>query len=171
VEIRRPTFDSVRITNTGDNLSGPEWLPLFPGYYFLMMTNVLRLLSGNHYFYEGQLGDFGRRENCGAALKTFSPSCRELYSGHDGLQPRHRCEGGKTAGCRCMTNRIRILKHETVPDCGSFEVRFPDGRPSRYFYFDDLPSRRLGQRGFTLLSRSTGVVVGTSFGRPRSSIR
>jgi len=71
VEIRRPTFDSVRIANTGDNVSGPEWLPLFPGYYFLMMTNVLRLLSGNHYFYEGQLGDFGRRENCGAALKTF----------------------------------------------------------------------------------------------------
>jgi len=56
VEIRRPTFDSVRIANTGDNVSGPEWLPLFPGYYFLMMTNVLRLLSGNHYFYEGQLG-------------------------------------------------------------------------------------------------------------------
>jgi hypothetical protein len=42
-----------------------------------------------------------------------------------------------------MTDRIRILKHEVVPDCGSFEVRFPDGRPSQYFYFDDLPSRRL----------------------------
>jgi hypothetical protein len=28
-----------------------------------------------------------------------------------------------------MTNRIRILKHEAVKDCGSFEVRFPDGRP------------------------------------------
>jgi hypothetical protein len=27
---------------------------------------------------------------------------------------------------------IRIIKHEAVPDCGSFEVRFPDGRPSRF---------------------------------------
>jgi hypothetical protein len=26
---------------------------------------------------------------------------------------------------------IRIIKHEAVPDGGSFEVRFPDGRPSR----------------------------------------
>ena len=42
-----------------------------------------------------------------------------------------------------MTDRIRIIKHEAVPACGSFEVRFPDDRPSRYFYFDDLPSRRL----------------------------
>ena len=37
----------------------------------------------------------------------------------------------------------RLVKHEAVPNCGSFEVRFPDGRPSRYFYWDDLPSRRL----------------------------
>jgi hypothetical protein len=29
---------------------------------------------------------------------------------------------------------IRIIKHEVVPKCGSFEVRFPDGRPSQYFY-------------------------------------
>jgi hypothetical protein len=28
-----------------------------------------------------------------------------------------------------MTDRIRIIKHEAVPQCGSFEVRFPDGRP------------------------------------------
>jgi len=118
VEIRRPTFDSVRIANTGDNVSGPEWLPLFPGYYFLMMTNVLRLLSGNHYFYEGQLGDFGRRENCGAALKTFSPSCRELYSGHDGLQPRHRREDRQANSRASMTDRVRMIKHEAVPNCG-----------------------------------------------------
>ena len=39
--------------------------------------------------------------------------------------------------------RIRIIKHEAVPQCGSFEVRFPDGRQSVYFYWDDLPSRRL----------------------------
>ena len=42
-----------------------------------------------------------------------------------------------------MTDRIRILKHEAVPQCGSFEVQFPDGRESVYFYWDDLPSRRL----------------------------
>lgn len=38
---------------------------------------------------------------------------------------------------------VRIIKHEAVPDCGSFDVRFPDGRPSRFYYWDDLPSRRL----------------------------
>ena len=38
---------------------------------------------------------------------------------------------------------VRLLKHEAVPGTGSFEVRFADGRRSRYFYFDDLPSRRL----------------------------
>ena len=39
-------------------------------------------------------------------------------------------------------SRIRILKHEVVPQTGSYEVRFPDGRPSVYHYFDDNPSRR-----------------------------
>jgi len=38
---------------------------------------------------------------------------------------------------------IRIIKHEAVPQTGSFEVRFADGRPSAYFYFDDIPGRRL----------------------------
>jgi len=32
---------------------------------------------------------------------------------------------------------------EAVPKCGSFEVRFPDGRPSEYFYWDDLTVCRL----------------------------
>jgi hypothetical protein len=41
------------------------------------------------------------------------------------------------------TARVRIIKHEAVPDCGSFEVRFADGRESIYFYWDDLPGRRL----------------------------
>ena len=39
-------------------------------------------------------------------------------------------------------DRIRIVKHEAVPGCGSFEVQFPD-RPSQYFYWDDIPARRL----------------------------
>ena len=38
---------------------------------------------------------------------------------------------------------IRIIKHEAVPQTGSFEVRFPDGRPSVYFYFEDNPGRRV----------------------------
>ena len=42
-----------------------------------------------------------------------------------------------------MLDRIRIIRHEVVPQCGSFEVRFPDGRPPRYFYWDDIPGRRL----------------------------
>ena len=38
---------------------------------------------------------------------------------------------------------VRLIKHEAVPKCGSYEVRFPAGKPSRYFYFEDVPSRRL----------------------------
>ena len=41
-----------------------------------------------------------------------------------------------------MVDRIRIIKHEPVPGCGSFEERYPD-RPSQYFYWDDIPARRL----------------------------
>ena len=42
-----------------------------------------------------------------------------------------------------MVDRIRIIKHEAVLGCGSFEVRFPDDRPSECFYWDDIPTRRL----------------------------
>jgi hypothetical protein len=35
-------------------------------------------------------------------------------------------------------SRIRLIKHESVPQTGSYEVRFPDGRPSVYHYFDAL---------------------------------
>ena len=45
-----------------------------------------------------------------------------------------------------MPNRIRIIKHEAVPDCGSFEVRFGDGRASKFFYWDDLPAGGCGRR-------------------------
>lgn len=40
-----------------------------------------------------------------------------------------------------MPPAVRIIKHETVPDCGSFEVIWPGGK--RYFYWDDIPGRRL----------------------------
>jgi hypothetical protein len=35
------------------------------------------------------------------------------------------------------TARIRVIKHEAVPQCGSFEVRFADGRDSIYFYWGE----------------------------------
>jgi hypothetical protein len=39
-----------------------------------------------------------------------------------------------------MIDRIRVIRHETRRstgeplNCGSIEVRYPDGRPSTYFY-------------------------------------
>ena len=42
-----------------------------------------------------------------------------------------------------MPDRVRIIPHEAVPKCGSYEVRFPDGRPSRFYYWDDIAGRRL----------------------------
>jgi hypothetical protein len=32
---------------------------------------------------------------------------------------------------------VRLIKHEAVPKCGSF------GRPSKFFYWNDVPGRRL----------------------------
>jgi hypothetical protein len=64
-----------------------------------------------------------------------------------------------------MTDRIRVIKHEAVPDCGSFEVRYPDGRPSQYFYWDDIPARRLRPE---TLDRETALdKEGGSKGRQR----
>jgi hypothetical protein len=36
-----------------------------------------------------------------------------------------------------VADRIQIIKHEAVAKCGSYEVRFSDGRPSKYFYWED----------------------------------
>jgi hypothetical protein len=38
---------------------------------------------------------------------------------------------------------VRIIRHETIPNCGSYEVRYADGRPSQFFYWEDDPGRRL----------------------------
>jgi hypothetical protein len=51
------------------------------------------------------------------------------------------CAPGRSAESWGMT--IRLIKHEAVPRCGNYEVRFSDGRPPRYFYWDDLVGRRL----------------------------
>ena len=43
-----------------------------------------------------------------------------------------------------MTNRVTtIIRHDGAKDSGSFEVRFLGGRPTKFFYWDDDPSRRL----------------------------
>ncbi|CCD96412.1 conserved hypothetical protein [Bradyrhizobium sp. ORS 375] len=41
-------------------------------------------------------------------------------------------------------DQVRIIPHSPkgIPDTGSFEVRFADGRPSVYFYWDNNPGRR-----------------------------
>jgi peptidoglycan/LPS O-acetylase OafA/YrhL len=41
-----------------------------------------------------------------------------------------------------MPDRISIVKHEAV-SCGSYEVRFADGRQSKFFCWDEAASRRL----------------------------
>lgn len=48
-------------------------------------------------------------------------------------------------------SRIRIIPHapEGILYCGSFEVRFPDGRESVWFYWDDVASRRLRTEAMT----------------------
>jgi hypothetical protein len=38
---------------------------------------------------------------------------------------------------------VRLIKHEPMPKCGSYEVRYSDGTRSKYFYWDDVPGRRL----------------------------
>ena len=60
------------------------------------------------------------------------------------------------------TARVRIIKHEAVPGCGSFEVRFADGRPSRFYYWDDLPSRRLR---IEMLTREEALEKAKAFAR------
>ena len=45
---------------------------------------------------------------------------------------------------------IRIIKHEAVSQTGSFEVKYSDGQPSRYFYFENVPGRRLRTEQLTM---------------------
>jgi hypothetical protein len=41
-----------------------------------------------------------------------------------------------------VADRVQT-QDEAVPQCGSYEVRFSDGRPSKYFYWEDTPGRHL----------------------------
>jgi hypothetical protein len=43
---------------------------------------------------------------------------------------------------------------------GIFELRFPNNRPSRYFYCDDLPSRRLRPE---ILTREQALELAKAF--------
>src|ERR1700689_2528140 len=38
---------------------------------------------------------------------------------------------------------IRLIKDQAIPNCGSYEAQFPDGRASAHFYFEDNADRRL----------------------------
>ena len=56
----------------------------------------------------------------------------------------HEEEEGQSACYNGRMSDIRIIKHELFRSkCGSFEVHFADGRASKFFHFDDVPSRRL----------------------------
>jgi hypothetical protein len=61
-----------------------------------------------------------------------------------------------------MSDRIRIFKHETVPGCGSFEVRFPDGRESLFFYWDNIQARRLRR---DMIDRETALETAKAVAR------
>jgi hypothetical protein len=58
--------------------------------------------------------------------------------------------------------RVRLIKHEAVPKCGSLEVRFADVRPSEFFYRDDIPGRRLNPDA---VDRQTALERATAFAR------
>jgi hypothetical protein len=60
---------------------------------------------------------------------------------------------------------VRLIMREVVPKCGSYEVRFPAGKPSRYFYFEDLPSRRLRPTGEEALEKAKGARKESAPGR------
>lgn len=61
-----------------------------------------------------------------------------------------------------MTDRIRIFKHQAVPGSGSFEVRFADGRESLFFYWDNIPARRLRR---DMMDRETALETAKAVAR------
>jgi hypothetical protein len=66
-----------------------------------------------------------------------------------------------------MTN-VRLIRHEAVPRCGSYEVRI-DGLRSRFFYFEDDPSRRL--RPQQQMTRAQALELAKSLARGLSMTR
>ena len=77
------------------------------------------------------------------------------------------CINSATACIAASMNKGTFIKHEIVPDGGSFEVRFSDGRPSVFFFWDDLPSRRLNPETLdrvTALEKAKAVARAASVG-------
>jgi hypothetical protein len=66
----------------------------------------------------------------------------ELHSGHDGLQPRHGREGGKT-GCRCRLTAFASSNRRPCLTAGALRFVSRMVGPVSTFYWDDQPSRRL----------------------------
>jgi hypothetical protein len=52
--------------------------------------------------------------------------------------------------------RVLLLPHEESLDTGSFEVRYPDGGASEYFYFENSPDRRTR---FQVMTRAEALKV------------
>ena len=61
-----------------------------------------------------------------------------------------------------MSDRIRIFKHEAIPGSGSIEVQFPDGRESLFFYWDNIPARRLRR---DMMDRETALETAKAVAR------
>jgi hypothetical protein len=81
----------------------------------------------------------------------FSVRQRKYKNGHSEKVPARwqttpqKITFGEKRDGRVRRADLRLLKHTaapSVPDSGSYEVRFPDGRESIYFYWDDNPGRR-----------------------------
>jgi hypothetical protein len=54
-------------------------------------------------------------------------------------------EGPRRGLTTALDMKVRLLKHTSptaTRDSGSYEIEFPDGRPSAYVYWDDNPGRR-----------------------------
>jgi hypothetical protein len=64
--------------------------------------------------------------------------------------------------------RVRLIKREAVPNCGSYEVRVTGGR-SRFFYFEDDPGRRL--RPKQQMTRAQALELAKSLARGLSMMR
>ena len=62
---------------------------------------------------------------------------------------------------------IRLIKLEAVPNSGSYEIRV-EGLRSRFFYWDDFPSRRLRS---DQMSRAQALELAKSLARGLSMTR
>ncbi|MGJ4888979.1 hypothetical protein ACQR1Y_12335 [Bradyrhizobium sp. HKCCYLRH3099] len=71
----------------------------------------------------------------------------ETECGLAGQKPRNSADSSSETRILQLAMKgdpIRIIPHriETIPDIGSFEVRFADGRSSVFFHWDDHDGRR-----------------------------